>query len=193
MSIQPVTAAKHSGYCKAIFRQLQAVMPVGGMNIMKNIAAILLATMLAMAPTHEASAATDLDQLLNREQAPAGVVLEIMEADFQALDWAIPQANSAIAQLRARFPGVPLAVVSHGNEQFALMTRAQTRQPTLHDAVRSLVKNDGVPVHVCGTYAARYNAAPEDFPDYINVAAAGPAQIRDYQALGYELIRIVKP
>jgi predicted ATPase len=29
---------------------------------------------------------------------------------------------------------------------------------------------------------------PEDFPDYINVSAAGPIQINDYEELGYELV-----
>ena len=33
---------------------------------------------------------------------------------------------------------------------------------------------------------------PEDFPGYVDVAPSGPAQIRSYRELGYELL-IVKP
>jgi hypothetical protein len=43
-------------------------------------------------------------------------------------------------------------------------------------------------VHVCGTHAGWYGVTPEDFPDYVDVTTAGPAQINDYEAMGYELI-----
>ena len=43
-------------------------------------------------------------------------------------------------------------------------------------------------VHVCGTHAGWFDVLPEDFPDYVDVAAAGPAQVNDYRALDYVLI-----
>ena len=57
-----------------------------------------------------------------------------------------------------------------------------------HSLARELVDSNGIEVHVCGTHAEWEGKTPEDFPDYVNVSAAGPAQINDYVALGYEVI-----
>ena len=53
--------------------------------------------------------------------------------------------------------------------------------------MRSLLADD-ITVHVCGTHASWRGKVDEDFPDYVDVAVSGPAQINDYQALGYELV-----
>lgn len=55
---------------------------------------------------------------------------------------------------------------------------------------QQLVTNDNVPLHVCGTHASWRNVGEDEFPDYVDVAAAGPATINDYIALGYTLIKI---
>ena len=47
-----------------------------------------------------------------------------------------------------------------------------------------------IPVYVCGTYAGWRGLSDEDFPDYVNVAAAGPAQINDFVALGYSRVLV---
>ncbi len=49
---------------------------------------------------------------------------------------------------------------------------------------------DDVTVHVCGTFAACQGVDPSEFPDSINVAAAGPTQIEDYVSQGYTLVKI---
>ncbi len=49
---------------------------------------------------------------------------------------------------------------------------------------------DDVTVHVCGTFAAWQGVDPSEFPESINVAAAGPTQIEDYVSLGYTHIKI---
>ena len=62
-----------------------------------------------------------LTKILAAPSAPAGVVFDIEEWDADALDWAIPMVVQRVEQLRKRFPGLPIAVVSHGDEEFALV------------------------------------------------------------------------
>jgi len=52
------------------------------------------------------------------------------------------------------------------------------------------VQKNNIQLHVCGTYAAWNNVSEEEFPDYVDVTAAGPATINDYISLGYILIKI---
>ncbi|WP_038019307.1 DsrE family protein [Thermithiobacillus tepidarius DSM 3134] len=155
------------------------------------LSAVLLSLFLAV----PARAATpdEIDAILARGEAPAGVVFEIVDRDPQALRWAIPTVRAQAQRLRQRWPGLPLAVVTHGNEQFALQKSQRAEQREVHAAVQALSREDKVPVHVCETYANRRGVAAEDFPDYVNVAAAGPAQIRQYQELGYVHVRVRRP
>ena len=125
--------------------------------------------------------------LLARDAAPAGVVFEIVSGDADYLETTLPVAHDAARRLRERFPGLDVVIVTHGREQFALLSREADASPQVHAKVRSLVADD-VKVHVCGTYAGWRGHTPEDFPAYVDVAEAGPAQINDYRALGYELV-----
>ena len=151
---------------------------------------LLAAGLLTGAAIWSQSSATTVDQLLERTEAPPGVVFEIVTGDSTALRWAIPQVRKYIQQLRARFPDLPVAVVTHGREQFALQTKKQGKERELHQATQALIKDDGVPLHVCGTHADWFGVAPEDFPDYVDVAPQAPTQIYLYQELGYELVEI---
>jgi len=150
-----------------------------------HILLLILATLF----TASATAETNLEQLLSAQQAPSGVVFEIVEGDEDALETLMPEVQQAIASLRKRWPEVEIAIVSHGGEQFSLQSKRTGEYPTLHQDIQSLVDND-VPVHVCGAHAGWYGVEPEDFPDYVDVAASGPAQIRQYEALGFETVRI---
>jgi len=153
----------------------------------RGFAAILLWCLIAMAPNP--AFAADVEELLARDEAPQGVIFEIVEHDEDALREHLPAVRSAIARLRERFPRLEFAVVSHGREEFALQSRYRDQQAEIHAQVRSLV-DDAVPVHVCGTHAGWYGIGVEDFPAYVDVAPSGPAQISLYQDLGYELIVI---
>ncbi len=82
-----------------------------------------------------------------------------------------------------------MALVTHGQEMFALQTGARDSHPALHQMVQSLSRDDGIPVHVCETYAGWRGLAAEDFPAYVDVAPAGPTQIHNYEALDY--VRLV--
>lgn len=137
-----------------------------------------------------AAAPTTLDALLARLEAPPGVVFEIVDRDPRALEVALPWVKQASQRLKARFPALPMALVTHGQEMFALQTGTRPSNPAVHQIAETLSR-DGIPVHVCGTYAGWRGMAVEDFPAYIDVAPAGPTQIRNYEALDY--VRLVVP
>lgn len=126
-----------------------------------------------------------LKSILDMPTAPEGVVIEIVTSDNNGLSWALPHAQAYIKRLRQRFAQLPIAIVTHGREQFALTRNNQAGQSKSHQIVQSLQKDSDVQVHVCGTYASWRGLSKEDFPEYVDVAAAGPAQINDYVALGY--------
>ena len=81
-------------------------------------------------------------------------------------------------------------VVSHGKEHFSLTRDKQKKYNKVHKGIQSLVKDSNVPVHVCGTYADWNNVDESEFPDYVDVAAAGPVQINDYRQLVYLLVKV---
>lgn len=137
------------------------------------------------------AAPLDLDALLARPQAPPGVVFEIVDRDPRALDLGLPWVKQAAQRLKARYPGLPMALVTHGQEMFALQTAKRAGNPAIHQMAESLSRDDGIPVHVCETYAGTRGLSAEDFPAYIDVAPFGPAQIRNYEALDY--VRLVVP
>ena len=129
-----------------------------------------------------------VDRLLQAEEEPVGVVFEILEDDDDALGWALPLVARLSAQLRQRFADLPIAVVTHGREQFGLLSDdADGLMAPIHDTARKL-RSEDVDLHVCGVHAGWDGYTPEDFPDYVDVSASGPAQINDYRNLGYELI-----
>ncbi|MBT9568992.1 MAG: DsrE family protein [Thiobacillus sp.] len=141
--------------------------------------------------TGSASAATaTLESLLAQPTAPPGVVFEIVDRDPNALQLALPWVQQASQKLKARFPKVPMALVTHGQEMFALQSSKRADAPAVHQLAESLSK-DGIPVHVCETYAGWRGIGAENFPSYIDVAPAGPTQIRNYEALDY--VRVVVP
>lgn len=132
-----------------------------------------------------------LDELLARAASPPGVVFEIVDRDPQALELALPWVKQAAERIKQRFPGVPMALVTHGQEMFALQGSAKERNAAVHEQVQSLKRDQGIPVHVCETYAGWRGLGPESFPAYVDVAPSGPSQIRNYEALDYQ--RLVVP
>lgn len=137
------------------------------------------------------AASPTLDALLSSKTAPPGVVFEIVDRDPKALELALPWVKQASQRLKARFPSVPMALVTHGQEMFALQTKKQANNQAIHQIAQSLSRDDGIQVHVCETYANRRGLATEDFPTYVDVAPEGPAQIRNYESLDY--VRVVVP
>jgi len=139
-----------------------------------------------------ADTAQDVDAILARSEAPPGVVFEIAQNRETALELAVPQVKQYAQQLRARFPQLKIALVTHGREEFALLKDKTEQYRSIQSGVRELVKDQDVAVHVCGTHASWFEKYPEDFPDYIDVAPSGPVQIRNYRELGYLLV-VLRP
>ena len=128
-----------------------------------------------------------IDHILQQKQPPAGIVFEIVSDEDDMLELLLPDIRTAVTRLHRKFPELPIAIVSHGKEQFALTSKNSHSERKTHSLVKALVHDD-IDVHVCGTHASWYGVTPEDFPDYIDVTAAGPTQIDDYEEMGYELI-----
>jgi len=133
------------------------------------------------------AAANSFEWLMKETEAPPGVVIEII-GERELLRTLLPEIAQNIEKLRDRFPGIPVAIVSHGAEQFLMTSANAAKAPETHQLLQSLVRDDTVDFHVCGTHASWFDVMPEDFPDYVDVAPAAPAQIRHYEDLGYELI-----
>ena len=131
-----------------------------------------------------------LKVLLSHPKPPEGVVFEIVSGQESALTWALPEANRQIKLLRSKFPKLDVVVVTHGSEQFALTQDNRERFRELHASVQQLQREQGVPVHVCGTHASWRDLSPEDFPNYVNVSDSGPSAIAKYRELGYALLVI---
>jgi len=127
--------------------------------------------------------------LLARDKAPDGVVFELIGDEDDYLLDALEKVKAYKQQLHEKFPELDIAVVSHGAEQFNLTKNNQSREKEAHSHVQQLVAAD-VPVHVCETHASWRGITPEDFPDYITVSTTGPAQINEYEELGYILVVI---
>ena len=135
----------------------------------------------------------EINYILKMETPPLGVVFEVVEGDVDALKWAVPQINKFAKQLRDKFPDIAIAVVTHGKEQFGLVNTTKEANKDLHKKVKSLVQNQDIPVHVCGTHASWYGKGEDDFPDYVDVTPAGPTQIANYEDMGYEKIVMDEP
>lgn len=152
----------------------------------------LLAALLLSAAAHAADHPL-ITELLAQDQPPPGVVFEIVTGDPQALRWAVPQVADYAKRLREHFPKLEIGVVSHGREMFELQKDKRAAEPEVHAEIEKLAKDEHIPVHVCATYSAWRGVSAEAFPDYVDVAPAGPAQVKNHMDFGYILIKISVP
>ena len=146
-------------------------------------------TLLLFSSALFASDKEDITKILAQSETPDGVVFEVIGSDAKYLTNALERIQKYKEVLQKKFPKLDIAVVSHGSEQFGLTTKNAEKNKKAHSSVKRLVASD-VPVYICETYASWRDVAAEDFPKYISVAAQGPAQIKQYQELGYVLIVI---
>jgi len=152
---------------------------------------LLLLLLPLLAPSLVLASSSDsVEEILQLKKPPEGVVFEIVSSDPDFLKQAIPEVKRYIRNLRSKFPGLPVAVVTHGDEQFALTRENQANYKQLHSEIVSLKQDADIPIHVCGAYASWKNVSPEEFPDYVDVSATGPAEIRQYQEFGFRKIVI---
>ena len=134
--------------------------------------------------------ANSVDEVIAYKDEPPGVVFEIVSGRPDLLKELLPELRNDIKNIRMRFPELSIAIVTHGSEQFSLTTKKTEKYSTVHKIAEAIVVEDKVDLHVCGTYAEWRGILPEDFPDYVDVAPSGPAQINSYTELGYVLITI---
>jgi len=110
---------------------------------------LLLLLLLIAAPPVFSSVDSEINIILaHPDDPPDGVVFEIVEGDEAFLKWAIPEVKKYAVLLRDKFPGLNIAVVSHGKEEFALLKSNSKEYATVHKAVKSLVAEQDIPVHV---------------------------------------------
>ncbi len=161
-------------------------------SAIKTMFLSFLISLFALSSAVATAADEDMDQmyvaeLLAQDEAPDGVVFELIGNEGDYLLNAIKKVETYKEQLQKKFPELKIAVVSHGSEQFNLTTAKQNTAKDTQKRVQRLVESD-VPVHICEVHASWRDVAPEDFPDYISVSSTGPAEIKNYQEFGYKLI-----
>lgn len=134
--------------------------------------------------------AETVDDVLSYKDVPGGVVFEIVSSDRNKLKEILPKVRSDMKRLRIHFPDMPIAVVSHGQEQFALTTDNQDEYKETHSAVKILLADKNVTFQICGTYASMHNVSEDEFPEYVDVVPHGPLQIKNYIEVGYVRIKV---
>ena len=153
--------------------------------------AVLLICLGAAVQAAEYRNAT-VSRLLQAEQAPDGVVFELLSWDQKTWQWAAPMIADLRRQLQQKFPAIDVAVVSHGGEQFQLTRSAAQQQPEAIARLQSLT-DEGVNLHVCGTHSYWNDVEESAYLDMVDVSPSGPAQINDYIKLGYSHILLQRP
>lgn len=120
----------------------------------------------------------------------SGIIFTIREYDEEALIWIAQRANYYIYLIRKMHPELPIAFMSHGDEVSSLKLHPEDEYIELHQQIKHWIKDYHVTFHVCGAMAHLLGLSEESFPDYIDVVAFGPSQVRDYLDLGYTHIEL---
>ena len=147
---------------------------------------------MALALYTGVASSSPIDELLSAAQSPDGVVFEIMAWRDHSWDWAVPRLRDYITRLRARFPELEFALISHGAELFELTRAAELAE---RPAIRELARlgNEGLAVHVDGAFAQWKRLGQRDFLDFVDVSPSADAQLADYIKLGFTHIRLEAP
>ena len=156
--------------------------------MIKHITILLLALFTLSCQTGNLKT---VDTVLQMQTPPTGVVFDIDEWDHDALTWAIPAIQKDIKRLRKQFPDIKLAVVSHGEEEFALMMRSKGIFPNVHKNVKKLIDDD-VKVFVCAGHALMNGQSETSFVDFIETVPAGADKVAQYMRSGYIYLPVIK-
>ena len=143
-------------------------------------------------PVWSSSLPEAVERLLQTNQPPEGVVIELLSWDEKTWTWAAPRIAEIRQQLKNKFAEIDIAVVSHGGEQFQLTRQRESEQPQAIAQLRELT-DQGVNLHVCGTHSYWKDVPEADYLDIVDVSPSGPAQINDYIKLGYTLVKLEAP
>lgn len=129
-----------------------------------------------------------VDQILNEDSPPSGVIFTVREYDEDALYWVLPRVEKYMQELRQRFPKLQIAMMSHGDEIISLSEDNKYKHKKTHKLLQKLVTQNNLLFHICGTMARMNELDPDGFPDYVDVVPYGPSQVEDYLSLGFELV-----
>ena len=132
----------------------------------------------------------DVTKLLAQKSAPVGVVFEMVGGDGESLNIALRRTQAYVKKLRKAFPKTKFAIVTHGLEQFSLLEHNQEDNPDLHKRVERIVKDENIPLHVCGAFAEMSDIDTKDFIKTVDGSDSGPLQIQEYVEKGYVLIEM---
>lgn len=153
---------------------------------------ILISLMIINSSSFASIHEEQINQLLNSQDAPEGVVFELLTWGENTWDWAVPLIADYRIQLRKKFPDIDIAIVSHGSEQFQLVKSVENQQLKAINQLRKL-GDEGIDVHVCGTHSGWKDIPVTEYVDVVDVSPSGPAQINDYIKIGYIRILIDEP
>ena len=133
-----------------------------------------------------------LQRLLLSQQVPDGVVFEIMAWEDNSWDRAAPLLRRYVEQLREKYPGLDIVLISQGAELFDLTRRAVLQETP---ALRQLaaLSEEGVNIYISGDYAKWKRLGEKDFVDFVEVAESGSALLNDYIELGFVPVKLEPP
>ena len=126
----------------------------------------------------------EVKALIAANVEPDGVVFELMTWEDDSWDWAAPMLQNATRQLREKYPGIDIALISHGNELFDLALQENNQSQPSIQTLQNL-SNEEVDIHICGTFASYKHLGTKDFLPFVDVSPSGPAQLNDYIRLGF--------
>lgn len=131
-----------------------------------------------------------VEQVLTSATPPTGVLFAVREHDEAAFEWVLPRVHRYVTLLRAHYPLMPIALISHGEEMRALTYDKHAQYGALQDSILALIHQSGLQFHVCQTFAERQGLRTEDFPTYFDFVPSAPRLIRDYRAVGFTIIKL---
>lgn len=148
---------------------------------------VYLSLMLAGSVWANPSLHPQVASWIETNQAPAGVVLELLSREANFVENRTPYIQHQVTALKQAFTDLDVVIISHGRELDAL-SNSFANKP--YQKAFEQMHQQGVTVHVCEVVAGRVNKNPEEFPSFIDVAPSGTAQLNDYKKLGYSVIRV---
>jgi len=127
-------------------------------------------------------------QLIEAQTAPPGVVFEVVSGNEAQLEQVLPAIRVHAQRLRVRYPGLPIAVLTHGSEQFSLLRDNTGRYAGVHELVSALGRDEDIAVQVCGNHASWRDKGPADFADDVEVVSSAGSKLAEYREAGYVII-----
>lgn len=137
-----------------------------------------------------ASDKQEVDKILTLEEAPVGVLFELIGSENgKYLPEGLKKVEAYKSQLEQKFQDIKVAVVTHGAEQFELTKDNAAKQSKTHDLVKRIT-GENVPVHVCSNHASWRGKTEKDFPSYVLATSGAGSQMQEYQDQGYIKVTI---